>query len=455
MDTTQSTPTFWDNNRILIKGLLVAFLILIMLIPGVFVTDLVYERQKRQAEVVKEITSKWAEQQTIIGPILMLPYMEAYKTADGKMGETRKTAFILPDELHISGSMDPLEKKRSLYSVMLYRSDLKLTGRFGTLPIASLQIPPGAILWKEARLAISVGDVRGIEDHVQLEWNGSKQPLDAGVPDNNVLKTGLSVPVTVDTQGQYTFSINLSCRGSAYLYFTPLGKTTEVDLTAKWKDPAFDGQYLPSTSTVTDKDFKAHWKILPLSRSFPQYWKEGARSFENATFGVRLIQPVDGYAKTFRSVKYAILFIALTFICFFFLEILQKRLVHPLQYLLVGMALTIFYTLLLSISEYAGFNLAYLIASVATVSLIGMYSWSIFKNGKTAVGFTLSLSALYTYIFVLIQSEDYALIFGSIGLFIIIAIIMYYSRKIDWYSITTNISGHANDDDDTENSTTE
>lgn len=439
----QSTTSFWDRNRILIKGFLVGFLILIMLIPGILVTELITERQQRQAEVVKEVSSKWAEQQTILGPVLLLPYWESYKTPDGKTGATKKTAFILPDELHIDGKMDPQEKKRSLYSVMLYRSQLKLSGKFNPVPIVELQIPAEAILWNEARLAISVGDVRGIEDQVQLSWNGSKQLLDAGVPENKLFKTGLSIPVTVDSEGQYLFEINMSLRGSAYLYFTPVGKTTEADLYAPWKDPAFDGQYLPSTSSVTEKDFKAHWKILPLSRSYPQYWKDNTQDFEKSTFGVRLIQPVDGYAKTYRSVKYAILFIALTFVCFFFLEILQKRQVHPLQYLLVGFALTIFYTLLLSISEYTGFNIAYLIAATATVSLIGMYAWSIFKSGKTAIGFTTSLTALYTYIFVLIQSEDYALLFGSIGLFLIIAIIMYYSRRIDWYG--TGIPVHADE----------
>lgn len=438
MQTSQSQPSFWERNRILIKGFLVGFLILIMLIPGAFVSSLVKERQQRQEEVVNEVSSKWATSQTITGPILMLPYKEYEKTADGKVVEKIKMAYILPDELHITGDMQPKEKKRSLYSVMLYRSDLKITGKFNTLPLAALQIPTESILWQDARLVINISDVRGIEDQVQLEWNGAKQFLDAGIPDNSLLKEGLSAPVAINAQSPATFSINIGLRGSNYLYFTPVGKTTEVDISANWKDPAFDGQYLPETSEITDKKFKAHWKILPLSHTYPQYWKENSQELGKAAFGVRLIQPVDGYSKTNRSVKYAILFIALTFTFFFFLEILQKRQVHALQYLLVGFALTIFYTLLLSISEYTGFNPAYLIAAMATVSLIGMYALSIFKSGKTAIGFTLSLALLYTYIFVLIQSEDYALIFGSVGLFLIVAVMMYYSRKIDWYGTTNS-----------------
>ncbi len=436
----ETPPTFGERNRILIKGLLVGFLILLMLVPGILVSDLVKERQQRQADVVQEVSSKWAGPQTISGPILMLPYKEYGKTTDGKMTEAIKMAYILPDEVHIDGDMQAKEKKRSLYSVMLYQSGLKLSGRFGTLPLAALQIAPESVMWQDARLLMGIGDVRGISDQVQLEWNGNKQLLDERITDHGMFAEGFSAPVTVNAQTPIAFSINLSLRGSGNLYFTPTAKTTDVTISANWNAPAFDGHYLPSDSEITGKSFKAHWKVLPYARPYPQYWKNGVQNLSSGSFGVRLIQPVDGYAKTNRSVKYAILFIALTFTFFFFLEILQKRQVHPLQYILVGIALTIFYALLLSISEYTGFNIAYLIASTATISLIGMYAWSMFKSGKTAIGFTFALSALYGYIFILIQSEDYALLFGSIGLFVIIAIIMYYSRKIDWYGITRHSS---------------
>ncbi len=433
MQTNQNAQTFWERNRILIKGFMIGFLILIMLIPEVFVMNLVAEREERQAEVVKEVSSKWAGDQTITGPVLMVPYKDYEKDKDGKTTEKINIAYLLPDELHINGNMQPMEKKRSLYSVLLYRSDIKLTGRFNTASLQKLQIAAESVMWLEAKLALSVSDIRGMEDQVTLDWNGTKTYLDAGLPDNGLLKEGLSTTVATGAQTAATFAINLSMKGSGRLYVIPVGKTTEMDITASWKDPAFDGAYLPVSSEITNSNFKAHWKILPLSRTFPQCWKDGTQELAKAAFGVRLIQPVDGYTKTNRSVKYAILFIALTFTCFFFLEILQKRQVHPLQYILVGMALTIFYTLLLSISEYTGFNTAYLIASIATVSLIGLYAWSMFRSGKTAIGFTTALSALYAFIFVLIESEDYALLFGSIGLFVIIAIMMYFSRKIDWY----------------------
>lgn len=425
MYTHEPEQGFFEKNTIILKGLLVGILILIMLIPGVFVSNLVRERQARQEAVVNDVSNKWAGKQTITGPILMLPYRK--DTGSIKM------AYILPDDLHITGTIDPIKKKRSLYNVMLYTSNLKMEGKFN-IPFDKLQLNKSDILWGNARLVLAVGDMHGITEQVALNWNGTKQFMEAGVPDNKQVSEGLSIPVAINEDGAANFSLNLSIKGSEYLYFTPLGKSTDVNISAAWKDPKFDGQYLPDTSVIGKDHFSAHWKILPLSHNYPQCWIDNSYNLEKASFGVSLIQPVDEYAKTNRSVKYAILFIALTFTFFFFLEILLKKKIHAIQYLLVGMALTIFYTLLLSISEYAGFNIAYIIASVATVTLISSYVWSIFKNTKTAIGFTLTLFGLYGYIFILIQSEDYALLFGSIGLFIILAVIMYYSRKIDWYA---------------------
>lgn len=426
--------TFWERNRTLIKGFLVGFLILIMLIPGVFIANLVKERKLRQQEVVKEVSSKWAGKQTITGPVLIVPYKEPGTDAEGKPVIYKKLAYFLPDVLSISSSMQPEKRHRSLFDVTLYRSNIDISGHFNPLPIGMLKIPAENMIWEEASIATGIDDVRGLENEVHVDWNGVKQNMEPGMAANAVLTEGLSMPVKIDAQTPANFSMHIDLRGSEELYFTPIGKTTEATVNAPWKDPAFDGEYLPTeTPNVNNKGFTAKWKILPVSHAYPQAWKDKSVTLSDAAFGVKLLQPVDGYAKTERSVKYAILFIALTFTIFFFLEILKKKHIHPLQYLLVGFALTIFYTLLLSISEYIGFNVAYLIAATATISLIGLYVHGIFKDIKTALGFTGTLAALYGYIFILIQLQDYALLFGSIGLFVIIAIMMYYSGKIDWY----------------------
>jgi inner membrane protein len=429
-------PSFLEKNRLLIKGFLIGFLILLMLIPAALIGGLVHEREARQQQVVKEVSSKWADAQTVTGPVLVVPYNYTYRGAGDKVITEKKMVHLLPDVLQINGEVLPEVRKRSLYQVTLYRSALKLEGSFPAVPMSAMGIAPESVLWGDARLLLGINDARGLEEEVGLQWNGSDQKLEAGMPENNAMKEGLSIPVKMEATAGGRFVIDLKLRGSENLFFAPLGKTTEVALHSTWQHPAFDGKYLPDTNaSVSERGFKAHWKIMGMSRLYPQAWKDDKPDLMASSFGVRLIQPADGYVKTERSVKYAILFIALTFTVFFFLEILQKRQVHPLQYLLVGFALCIFYTLLLSISEYTGFNLAYGIAALATISLIGMYVWSVFKSAKTALGFTAALSGLYGYIYILIQLEDYALLFGSIGLFVILAILMYFSRKIDWYSV--------------------
>jgi inner membrane protein len=432
MDNSES---FYDNNRLLIKALLIGFLTLLMLIPASIITNLVQERQTRQAQVVAEVSSKWAASQTVTGPVLIVPYTYTYNGPGPATQTIRKTLHILPESLRITGSVSPEVRKRSIYQVMLYKGDLRLEGTFA--PDRHLSLVDSAVVdWSKARLLIGVTDPRGLEEEVMLTWPDGTRKFEAGVPANGAITNGLSVPVAFDPTTGASFSVSLKLRGSTALAFTPVGKSTEVSLKSSWQHPAFDGSFLPdTTAAIGDKGFNAHWKVLSSSRTYPQAWKDNKVDLLSSAFGVRLVQPADGYAKTERSIKYAILFIALTFAIFFFLEIFQKKQVHPLQYLLVGLALCIFYSLLLSISEYTGFNIAYAISSLATVSLIGMYVWSVFHNGITALSFAATLGGLYAYIYSLIQLEDYSLLFGSIGLFLILAILMYFSRKVDWYNI--------------------
>lgn len=432
---TENIPGFYERNKTLLKGFLIGFLILLMLIPAAIVSNLVSERQERQAEVVKEVSSKWAGEQTIIGPIVIVPYKVYVQQGSATIAKTMYLN-LLPESLLINGNAIPEVRRRSLYTVMLYRSDIELSGSFNPSEVQRWNIAPQDIMWEQSKLVLGLNDARGLEEEVVLNWDNTKKTMEAGVINSGVVSSGLNTSVAFDSAGKASFNVRIKLKGSSRLYFTPVGKTTEVNLKSAWKSPAFDGQYLPDKPAVISADgFNAHWKILQVSRNYPQCWPSGnTYEVEKSAFGVKLIQPADGYAKTDRSVKYAILFIALTFTVFFFIEILQKKQVHPLQYILVGLALCIFYTLLLSISEYTGFNPAYFIAAVATVSLIGSYVWGIFKTFKIAAGFIFALGGLYTYIFILIQLEDYALLFGSIGLFVILAIIMYYSRKIDWYN---------------------
>ena len=227
----------------------------------------------------------------------------------------------------------------------------------------------------------------------------------------------------------------LDLKGSQLLYFTPVGKVTDINLHSKWNNPSFNGAFLPDSRDISGKGFTANWNVLQLNRNYPQVWSNNRHKINNSSFGLNLLLPVDNYQKSYRSIKYAVLFIGFTFLVFFFIEVLNKVFIHPIQYILVGISLVVFYTLLLSISEHLKYNIAFIISAISTLILISGYVKAILKSNKLSFLITGILTILYTFIFVIIQLQDYALLIGSIGIFLILGLVMYFSRKIDWYDL--------------------
>jgi inner membrane protein len=426
---------FWSNNRLTFKGFIVGFLILVMMIPAIFVSELVFERKARQTEVIKEVSSKWASAQTIGGPYITIPYREKVTTGEGKVMEVKKWATFLPDQLKVTAILTPEARHRSIFTVMVYQGNIDLQGSFAPFALNNINLNREDLILDEAHICIGLSDFRGIENALQIRWNDQNYSFNAGLPDKT-LERGLSVPLKItvdDLEKSHSYSMHINLKGSEQLHFIPLGKTTDVHMTSPYNNPSFDGNFLPEPYQVKEDGFTAVWKVLHLNRAYPQEWKDRVFELDDSSFGVSLLQAGDTYSKTERSVKYALLFVTLTFLLYFFVEILQKRKVHPLQYVLVGLAISVFYTLLLSISEYLGFNAGYFIAASATILLITAYTKSIFVEWKIVAVFFLVLTTLYGFIYVLIQLQDGALLFGSIGLFLILAIVMFYSRKIEWY----------------------
>jgi inner membrane protein len=251
------------------------------------------------------------------------------------------------------------------------------------------------------------------------------------------LESGINAPIRIakNDSSNYKFSLDFDLKGSQMLYFIPVGEVTDVNIASSWANPSFNGAFLPDNRTVSDSGFTANWNILHLNRNFPQQWIGSLQRIDYSAFGIDLLLPVDSYLKSMRSIKYAILFIGFTFLVFFFVEVLNKVFIHPVQYVLVGIALVVFYTLLLSISEHLTYNLAFLVSAVATLLLIIGYVKAILKSNMLTFLIGGILSVLYTFIFVIIQLQDYALLIGSIGIFIILSLVMYFSRKIDWYNL--------------------
>jgi inner membrane protein len=436
--------TFWDRNKIILKSFLIGFLILVLLIPNLFIQDLVTERQLRQKEAVDEISQKWAGPQTVTGPVIAIPYMEMV-TQDQNTKEVKKWAYFLPDRLSIHSHIVPEKRYRGIYQVVVYTTEMQISGSFDSLRIADLGIASDRILWNEAALFLDITDFKGLKEETTLRLNGAALEMVPGKFSNdqfpNALTAALPASVFTPAAGSHNFlpsstplefSTTMHLNGSGDLLFVPTGKSSSVRANSPWPNPSFTGNYLPDSRTIQDSGFSAEWKVLYLNRNYPQQWKDRTYDLKTSAFGVSLIVPVDSYQQTTRSVKYAILCILLTFTAFFLIELIYSRPIHSLQYLLVGFALCIFYTLLLSFSEYIGFNGAYGVASLATISLIAWYVRSILRSVGMSLFIGGLLILLYGFIFTLIQLQDYALLLGSVGLFITLAVVMYFSRKIKW-----------------------
>jgi inner membrane protein len=452
----------WIQESIMVKLFSIGFLILILLIPTAWIDDLIYERQQRADLVIDEVADKWSGSQTVSGPVLIIPYKKQEVIDRGKEGkevhEYIEKAFFLPEQLDITGNVKPQVLHRGIFDAVVYESSMKLNSVFIQPDFKSLQIPEEMVQWKDAYMVFGISDLRGISDNptftsgdrsltaepsnnigvsVKKTTKVKAADYDYVAPSNqpDVPATGITMKLNWESAQQFNgnVSVKLNLKGSRRLDFVAAGKTTHVKLDGTWNNPSFDGEFLPVTREVTDSGFTASWKVLHFNRPFSQQWTENNQELSGADFGVKLLIPVDQYQKSIRTSKYGVLIILLTFMALFLVEITQKIRIHPFQYILIGAALIIYYTLLLSFSEHIGYNLAYIISSLATVALISMYSTTFFQNKKMAILFSLLLIVFYVFIYVIILQQDFSLLLGSIGLFFIIGTLMYFSRKVRWY----------------------
>ncbi len=411
------------------------------------VESLIREREARQEEAIEEVSSKWGEQQTITGIVLTVPYKiytkvyEGEKTDKFKLVESREYAHFLPEELNISGDILPEVRYRGIYEVIVYNSKIKLIGNFSIPSFEDWKIDNSNIIWEDAFVSLGLSDLRSIQENISIKWNDKQYFFNPGVESSDVIQNGISFQLPINPSDSIKtkteFSLDLNFNGSTSLNFIPLGKSTKVNIKSKWQNPSFIGAFLPDQREINPDGFSANWKVLHLNRPYPQNFRGSVQGIDESSFGVNLIVPVDEYQKSMRSAKYAVIFITLTFLIFFFVQILNGIKIHPIQYIIVGLALCVFYTLLIALSEHIAFKFSYLISSVSTICLITLYATNIFNNKKLTTLICLILSTLYLFIYSIIQMEDYALLMGSIGLFIVLATIMYLSRKIDWYAIKT------------------
>jgi inner membrane protein len=420
-------------------------LTLALMVPLTMVLLTVSERAERRNDAVRDVSATWGAPQTFAGPVLSVPYSLTWVDSVGKSQRAWHRIHSLPRHLQIEGIVTPERRRRGIFEVVVYRAQLKVSGRF-TLPVAdSFKVPAQEIDWDQAALSFGISDPKGIVTRGSLRWNGQSLPLTPDVADVGLFPSGIQAAVRlgeVSAGTEIPFELTLELNGTRELRFLPAAEETNVNLTSNWPHPSFTGAPLPQSRTTGDAGFTAQWTVTDLGRAYRQQWTtqgldraQLAARGEASAFGVILLQTVDIYQQAERAVKYAILFIVLTFLVFFLWEVFQATLLHPMQYAFVGFALCLFYLLLVSISEHTGFDVAYLVSSTAATLLIGGYSRAVLNGTRQALSVVASLAALYGFLYLLLRLEDYALIAGSIGMFVILAFVMFITRRMDWYNL--------------------
>lgn len=413
---------------------IIVILTFLLVLPSFMIMVLISERQQRRNSVADEISSNWGSRQTVIGPVLSIPVKEPITTKEGEKTGFSYYAHFLPERLKINGVIQPEVRNRSIYDVIVYKSEIEISAVFKAPQLDGLSVNEKDLVTENASMTLGISDMKGVNEAIRFEWNGEQMEANPGIASSDLFSSGVTIPVKIESKNlQYTFKTKINLNGSFELLFAPVGKETQLHLSSAWPNPSFTGAYLPTRRKLDESGFEAVWRVFHISRDFPQQWAGARYDVNKSAFGVNLLLSVDQYQQTMRTVKYAIMFIALTFLTFFVIEIRSARPIHPIQYLLVGLALLIFYTLLLSLSEYISFGYAYLIASIAIIAMISFYSRSFLGERYQPAIVALIMGILYGYLYIVLQLQDYALLMGSIILFIALAALMFLTRKIDWF----------------------
>ena len=432
-----------------VKVFVIGLLILLLLFPLGMIRETINDREQIHQAARYDIQRTWGLSQLIAGPVLVLPYDVVYVDGRGDRFSNRSEMYILPGELNIEAAVDSEIRYRGIHKVPVYSASVRLHGRFAAIETADLGIEEASIHWEDASVVVGISDGRAISETPSLELNGDSvtfvpggQLVDGFPPQ---IQAPLHEMLETDRAGDLVFDIVLNIKGSESLSFLPLGDTTRASVESAWPSPSFSGNYLPHTREIADDGFTADWQISSIGRSLPSRWTKTAGadvSPQSAVFGVDLYMPIRIYRLTLRAVTYGVLFVVLTFVAYFMFETIAGLRLHPLQYLMVGLANVIFFLLLISLAEHIGFGWSYLASAFASSGLIVAYSYNVLGQRGRAVIVGGVLFALYCFLYMTLKAETYALLAGSIGLWATLAMIMYLTRRIDWY----RRSGPSDDD---------
>jgi inner membrane protein len=431
------------------KVLGIAALALAMLIPLAQVNELVGEREGRAREATQKIAERWGAQQLVGAPVLVVPVRRRElreRTVDAGASPIKELAtieereYVLADHAALTGSLAPEIRHYGIYETAVYTTDLTIEGRFAIADVKALAASGGEPQWNRAELRVPVADTLGIR-HVSTLRVGERE-LAFGPSVESVAGTsavGVAMPLDPATLADtLPFAFTLTLAGTERFAVLPLARETDLHLASTWRDPGFDGAFLPAKRRVDANGFEADWQVLDLNRPLPQHWRD-VDPIRNAmiasAFGITLAQPAGGYQQNVRAGKYGVLFVALTFVAFFLFEVLRGLRVHPVQYLLIGLALCTFYVVLLALSEQIGFGPAYAVAAACVVAMIGGYAGVVLAARRAGVVLGALVAVIYGLLYGLVVSEDYALLMGSFALLAAVAALMYLTRRVDWYAL--------------------
>jgi inner membrane protein len=428
-----------------VKLIVVCALALLMTIPTLFVSSLVDDRTTRAADVVKEISGYVGGQETFLGPVLAIPYTVPPQTKGGT--SEHGTYLVFPARASADLKTATEERHRSLFKVPVFQADVKFDAAFDLTGVPAAA-PQGAELdWSRAEIVVGVSDARGALADATLTAEGKtvtlvpaaiSQDVSFGNDESQHIKLtlfGAKADGLAKPDAQFNVTSALRFSGAQRIAVLAYGKTTHLTVQGDWPSPGFDGGFLPINRSVSSSGFTAEWSVPFIARGVRAEGQSGSISGLDATaLGVSFIEVADPYQSVNRSLKYAALFLGLLFLSYFVFEVTTGKRVHPAQYVLVGIAQSIFYLLLLSLAERVGFDLGFLFAGAATVTLLSANAGWVFASrlqGLRALGI---FSLLYVLIYLLLRLEDNALLVGAIASFLAVAAAMYLTRKIDWYS---------------------
>lgn len=437
------------SDTVSFKILFLVILTLVLLIPDAIIYGTISERENRQNETMHQISRQWSSSQTIIGPVLTIPYRLPVNGRD-----TTGIVTVLPSALDYDATLKSQTLRRGIYEDVVYNGDVTISGTFDLSSMRPAEIPLSALLPDRAHVVIGVTDLRGIEKISDFHFAGHNWELSGSQAlntsheglvkidvDDTAAPRGASMSAKIEIDSligcdSLPYRLTMSIKGSHAMSVAPVGKVNEIKISGDSPSPSFKGMFLPSDRDVTAAGFEAVWNLNAINRDYPQVFEgDDMASIGASVVTADLLVPVDRYQKTERAVKYAVLVILLTFIGVLFAEMTLRRKIYVFQYLLVGLALILFYALLLSLAEHLAFSIAYLIAGAMTVGLVGIYMAGVLRSLKAAAYISGLLTVIYAYIFVLLNLETYALLAGSLGLFAALATIMYLSLKMDWKSL--------------------